>query len=160
MTVPLMIWSALIVIDSQACSVESSIEAMIAAPIARIAGERHADDRMEVGAGQEGHERRDQDHPLDPDVHDAGAFAHDPAQRPEGDRHRVLDDQVRQRRDPVDQPVDEAAEIRDVERQREQGDHDEAAGDPAPDEARIAASERGGGGGSGHRRAYAAAAAG
>ena len=82
------------------------------------------------------------------------------AQRPEGDRHRVLDDQVRQRRDPVDQPVDEAAEIRDVERQREQGDHDEPAGDPAPDEARIAASERGGSGGSGHRRAYAAAAAG
>ena len=37
MTVPLMIWSALTVIDSQACSAENSIDATIAAPIARIA---------------------------------------------------------------------------------------------------------------------------
>ena len=37
MTVPLMIWSALIVIDSQACSVESSIAATMATTIAMIA---------------------------------------------------------------------------------------------------------------------------
>ena len=37
MTVPLMIWSALIVIDSQAWSSESSIAAMIAMAIARMA---------------------------------------------------------------------------------------------------------------------------
>ena len=37
MTVPLMIWSALIVIDSQACRVESSIDAMIATTMPTIA---------------------------------------------------------------------------------------------------------------------------
>ena len=88
------------------------------------------------------------------------ALAQDPAQGPEGDRHGVLDDQVRQRRDPVDQPVDEAAEIRDIERQCEQRHDDEPDGDPAPDEARIATGERAAGAVAVIVPAYAAAAAG
>ena len=60
MTVPLMIWSALIVIDSHACSVESSIDGDDGDPDRDDRGERHPDDRVQVRAGQERDERRGQ----------------------------------------------------------------------------------------------------
>ena len=97
MIVPLMIWSARTVIDSQAWSGRDEQAAAMAAtsPISERRGwprrrerVRRADGLGDEGRDQEGRERGGQHHALDADVHHARALVHEPAQGAQGDRGR------------------------------------------------------------------------
>ena len=116
MTVPLMIWSARTVIDSQAWRSDTSMPD----GDRRDDADEERDVAPKIGAGVDrSHRLGDeaptrkpanaaaQHHPLDADVHDARALAHDAAQRAERDRGRQRDDDRRRCSGTV---VDEVAE--------------------------------------------------
>ena len=65
------------------------------------------EDRLEVDAGCPADEGGDEHRPLDADVHDTGAFAHDAAQGGEPDRHGRLQDDRRDERSDRDEVADE-----------------------------------------------------
>ena len=91
--VPLMIWSTLKVIDEHGVQQRHQRRRpAIAASSAEQRGCRCTTADREAG------ERRRQHHPLDGDVHDPGALADDPGQRPEHER-RALDDRDGEQRD-------------------------------------------------------------
>ena len=98
-TVPLMIWSARTLIDSQAWRSETSIPV----PHRRQNADHESGREPERPGHRVGHRLVDdhrhhepdecggQHHPLDADVHDAAPLVHDPAQGAQGDRGGELE---------------------------------------------------------------------
>ena len=95
MIVPLMIWSALTEIDSQAWTSETRRRAgppatsatSSAGVMPKTGPPVEPRSGHEEGARRPADEGGDEHRPLDADVDDAGALAHDAAQRGERDRH-------------------------------------------------------------------------
>ena len=114
MIVPLMIWSARIVMHSQACSDRDEHPCEDGRQHPQQDCRRGAEDvagRLRDGLrdearDQECHEGRGEHHAFDADVHDARALVHDPAHRAQGDRGRQGDDD----RGDVGHDLDEVAD--------------------------------------------------
>ena len=128
MTVPLMIWSARTLIDSQACSTETSIAGAHRGEYADEQRRRDPEERARLGVGHrvaddDGRHEPDecgrQHHALDADVDDAAPLVHHAAQRAERDRRRQRQGlrgevRVQDRVDQVADDLEDVPEERDV----------------------------------------------
>ena len=126
---PLTIWSARRWID------EEGVERAPAAPPARIAtSEAERSTSPSLSAARIAEERAHQHHPLEADVHDAGALREHAAERGEDERRRVAEHRGEERR-----PDDDGLELPDARAGREVAEPEARAPPPRSRTSRRAA---------------------